>query len=320
MNGTHTVNNKDRRPIGRILVLVSALLVIALVGAGCQAVLEKVGPLWFAGSGGRETSGSTTDPTETGLPESVKDGIRLELFYNQAVWKSGDTVRIRVRLTNITDKPIKWQAGSTSFGAAGSIHLQILLADQFEWRLIEAGEPRMGDTAMLYGQLEPGQSIEKTVEWTTRYSLDGDTEREAWTGVHQLKIEFIRGHDDWDALSWQQPVEIVGASAGPQQISRDEAISIAREQPAYETFRLAHSGEAIAKISDGKYFINFGGVWEQVTYELYQETQNKQMAPGANATWSDGNWVVVFMDKLGDPPNSLSITVDGVSGAVLAVS
>jgi hypothetical protein len=115
-------------------------------------------------------------------------------------------------------------------------------------------------------------------------------------------------------------IQIEADEDSRQTISRDQAIDIARVQPAYDSFRLAHSGEAVAKKAEGKYWVNFGGTWEIVSEELYQETQNKMMAPGASAEWKDGTWTVIFGEKLGDPPNELVIVIDGYTGEVLSVT
>ena len=65
--------------------------------------------------------------------------------------------------------------------------------------------------------------------------------------------------------------------------------------------------------------MNYSGTWETVSEEIYQETQNKMMAPGASAEWKDGIWTVIFSEKLGDPPNELVIVIDGYTGEVLSI-
>jgi hypothetical protein len=316
------------------LALTAGLLAILLTATGCQIIADWSGfPLSAPGIDNSQpsTNGSTSNDTAPDespeLPHGylqaitrITEGIRLDVLLNQDTWLSGDKIKVTIRITNTTDQPIPWQAGSMSFGPAGSIRAYIALEGTDIW-LIEDGEPRMGDTAMLYGQLEPGASIEKTIVWTTTYTLNGDDILQAWTGEHILHIAFARGQDDNTSfLSWQHGIQIEADEDSRQTISRDQAIDIARVQPAYDSFRLAHSGEAVAKKEEGKYWVNFGGTWEMVSEELYQETQNKMMAPGATAEWKDGTWTVIFGEKLGDPPNELVIVIDGYTGEVLTVT
>ena len=316
------------------LPLVAGLLALVLSVTGCQIIADWSGfPPLSPGSGSGQTStdGSTTpgvkpDETPGLLPgylqviSRITEGIRLDVLLNQDTWRSGDKIKVLIRITNTTDQPIPWQAGSMSFGPAGSIRASIVLQGSDIW-LLEDGEPRMGDTAMLYGQLEPGKSIEKTVVWTTTYTLNGNDIQQAWTGDHILQIAFARGQDDdSNFLAWEHGIRIEADEENRQAISRDQAIDIARNQPAYDTFRLAHSGEMVAKEEDGQYWVNYGGTWEKVSEELYQETQNKMMAPGASATWKDGTWTVVFGEKMGDPPNELVIVIDGYTSEIVSIT
>lgn len=298
---------RTKRASSLWLTLAAALLIALLTLSGCKIVADL------------------TDKSAGLLPGYVKiltqinEGIRLDVLLNQESWRSGDKIKVLFRVTNLTEQPVPWQAGSMSFGPAGSIQANIVLQGA-DVRLIEDGEPRMGDTAMLYGQLEPGESIEKTVVWTTTYTLNGQDILEAWTGEHTLHITFARGQEDSSRfLTWKHSIKIEAEGISRQIISRDQAIETARIQPEYDTFRLAHSGDAVAKIENGQYWVNFAGTWEIVTEELYQETFNKMMAPGASAEWQDGIWRVVFTEKLGNPPNELAIEIDGYTGEVLSV-
>jgi hypothetical protein len=305
------------------LALVSGLLALLLTLTGCQIIADWTNqPRLAPGEGSNQTDSDDNKPSLSDYQQSITritEGIRFELLLNQDSWRSGDKIKAVIRVTNTTDQPIPWQAGSMSFGPAGSIRASIVLQGSDIW-LLEDGEPRMGDTAMLYGQLEPGESIEKTVIWTTTYTLNGDDILQAWTGDHILNITFARGQDDNNAfLSWQHAIKITADEDNRQAISRDHAIDIARGQPAYDLFRLAHSGESVAKETDGQFWVNFSGTWELVSEELYQETFKKIMAPGASAVWTDGTWTVTFSEKLGDPPNELVIIIDGYSDEVLAV-
>ena len=328
---THIFPFKIKRASSLLLTLTAILLTMLLALTGCRIVVDLSGLSQIApGNGSSQTSIEDKTPTETdgetGLPPGyikaytqITEGIRLEVLFNQESWRSGDKIKVLFRVTNMTEKPIPWQAGSMSFGPAGSIQAFITLQGS-DFRLLEDGEPRMGDTAMLYGQLEPGDSIEKTVVWTTAYTLDGQEILQAWSGDHTLNIAFARGQEDNSGfLTWQQSIKIEADGTSLQIISRDQAIDIARNQPEYDAFRLAHSGDAVAKIENGQYFVNFAGTWEKVTEELYQETFNKMMAPGAAAQWQDGIWRVVISEKLGDPPNELIIEIDGYTGKVLSI-
>lgn len=328
INPIHT-----NRPLQVRLALAAGLLALVLTATGCQIIADWSGyPFLSPGGNGGQTSNDGTTPDT--IPDDglvlppgylqaitrVTEGIRLDVLLNQDSWRSGDKIKVLIRVTNTTDQPIPWQAGSMSFGPAGSIRVYIVLDGTDIW-LLEDGEPRMGDTAMLYGELEPGESIEKTVVWTTTYTLNGDDILQAWTGDHSLHIAFARGQDDNTSfLNWQHVIQIDADEDSRQSISRDQAIDIARLQPAYDNFRLAHSGDAVAKKENGQYWVNFGGTWETVSFELYQETQNKMMAPGASAEWKDGTWTVMFSEKLGDPPNELVIVIDGYTGDVLSIA
>lgn len=313
------------------LTLTAALLIALLTLSGCKIVADLKGLSQLAPTESSSQTGiddkkpAETDETAGLMPGYVKiltqitEGMRLDVLFNQESWRSGDKIKVLLRVTNLTEQPIPWQAGSMSFGPAGSIQANIVLQGTDVW-LIEDGEPRMGDTAMLYGQLEPGESIEKTVVWTTTYTLNGQDILEAWTGEHTLHITFARGQEDNSGfLAWQHSIKIEAEGTIRQIISRDQAIETARIQPEYDTFRLAHSGDAVAKIEDGQYWVNFAGTWEKVSEELYQETFNKMMAPGASAEWLNGVWRVVFTEKLGNPPNELVIEIDGYTGEVLSV-
>ena len=328
---TFPINN-NRSSFFR-LALAASLLALVLTATGCQIIADWSGSRLLApgnGAGQTSTDGSTSTETNPDISldlpcgylqavTRITDGIRLDVLFSQDTWRSGDKIKVLIRVTNTTDQPIPWQAGSTSFGPSGSIRAYIVLQGT-DIKLTEDGDPRAGDTAMLYGQLEPGASIEKEVIWTTAYTLNGEDILQAWTGKHTLHIAFARGHDDNAGfLAWQQDIQIEADKDSRQSISGDQAIEIARNQPAYDVFRLAHSGEAVAKKEDGQYWVNFSGTWEKVSEELYQETQNKMMAPGASADWKDGVWTIIFIEKLGDPPNSLVIAIDGFTSEVLSI-
>ena len=307
------------------LALMTGILALVLTAVGFNFLAGRPGLNPLSNETGSTTAEPKANDSLTILPgyprilSRTTDGIRLDVQLNQDVWRPGEKIKALLRVTNTGNQPVPWQAGSTSFGPAGSIRAVIVLQGT-DVLLLEDGEPRMGTTAMLYGQLEPGESIEKTVVWTTSYTLNGDDILPAWAGDHVLQIVFSRGHDDDSGfIAWEQIVRIDADENNRQPISQDQAIGIARTLPAYDSFRLAHSGSAVAKEEDGRFWVNFGGTWENVSQELYQETLKKMMAPGAFASWENETWKVMFSEKLGDKPNELLVVLDGYTGEVLSV-
>lgn len=311
------------------LTMAAGLLTLILSATGCQITIDwSSSPHFSLDTSNRQSNSDVSNADDIlslhpGYQQAISritEGVKLDFLLNQDFWHSGDKIKALIRVTNTTDKPVPWQAGSTSFGPAGSIRAYIALQGT-DILLLEDGEPRAGDTAMLYGQLEPGKSIEKTVVWTTSYTLNGDDILQAWTDDHTLHIVFTRGHEDSSSfMEWQHSIKIEADGDIHKTISRDQAIDIARTQPAYDSFRLAHSGDAVAKIEDGQYLVNFSGIWETASEECYQETQNKMMAPNASADWKTGTWTVIFSEKLGDPPNELVIVIDGYTGDVFSIN
>lgn len=81
--------------------------------------------------------------------------------------------------------------------------------------------------------------------------------------------------DDTNFLSWEQGIRIEADEENRQAISRDQAIDIAQTQPAYDTFRLTHSGEAVAKEEDGQYWVNYGGTWKRYQWSSIRKHKTK---------------------------------------------
>jgi hypothetical protein len=80
-----------------------------------------------------------------------------------------------------------------------------------------------------------------------------------------------------------------------------------------------HSGEAIAKIENGDYFILFYDGWQKTVQEEFEKLRNGIYHIEKDIRFVDGNWEVNYLSKIGPSPSRIQVIVNGGSGEVLSL-
>jgi hypothetical protein len=320
--------------------LICILLILAMLtlATGCQAAAQWLNNLLSSTSerptsafpesskseNATTTDGSMTIPSQTAVSTTtaspfdiVCEGIRFETRLDQDCYQSNDIITVQVRITNTTAQAVPFWAATWSFGAAGSVSIQILLDGDADFPLNSADESVLHDCMILHDQLAAGACIEKTVHFTTQYRLDGATIAEAWSGTHQVVIQWKRGDDSNQPLQICVPLQI--SSTSNRWISGRNAVERAKATAEYSTWLADHSGTAIARQEGSDYFVNDFGTWTKTGEEFYKQITTNPVGVDGATSFRDGCWTVDFSVRLGDAPYHLLVTLDAQSGSILKV-
>lgn len=270
------------------------------------------------------TSTPTPTPVATPTPtvvmqkvgEQIWQGkVKLTMYVSAGALKPGEKLRVWARLENISTEEVEytvWNIGDPS------IYTKLISPYGPALSLFAQGDPQVVLPAVSFQVLKPGQVIDREVTWDGLLRA-GEASIQAPNGKYTVQAVMYPGRilgDIYPApLMVAYEVQMTGSMA---MITADEATQKALANASVKLWLQAHTGQAIARIGKGFYEVNFGGQWQQVSKEMYDQVVTEALKP-AVTLGADG-WTLTWSSKYGWAPDQITVEVDGKTGAVTKVT
>ena len=266
---------------------------------------------------------TTTTTSVTPIPGKVKttrlsqDGITLTISTNKETYVPGETVVVTASVENTTANTITYFLANI-----GDPTPAVYLSNNANFRgfaLEEKGFSRTVIPAYTSGQLKPHQTVSREVVWDQK--AFSPTLSQAPNGRYNIGCGITLGDYFNEAslknISCNFDIFIVGDATWT---TAEQAKNTALNLPDVAKWLIDHSGENIAKIVDGNYFITYNDLWQQITPDFkinnlsFSELQNS--LPDMLMEYQDDNLILTWKSRYGMKPHMVKVWINLKNGSV----
>ena len=164
----------------------------------------------LTGAAGCGTDSGQAMPPSGSAPQVVEDsnGARFKVTVSGQEFTAEDEIRVDVEITNVTQQPIAYNGLN---GCDDGIRVYVPtdgIKQKFAEKRPKDAEPRFCTEAITNKQLDPGQSVKKSVTLLPGVEKSsGDIEPVA-PGSYQLRAELTRIRDNEEKIGVTVPITI----------------------------------------------------------------------------------------------------------------
>lgn len=160
-------------------------------------------------------AGCTTDagqaPPPASAPQHVEDsnGARFKVTMNGQEFTRDDELRVEVEILNVTQQPIAYNGLN---GCDDGIRVYVS-TDGIKQKFVEkrpenAGEPKLCHQAITNKQLDPGQSVKKSVTLLPAVEKTSGEIEPVPPGRYELRAELTRIRENDEKIGVNLPITI----------------------------------------------------------------------------------------------------------------
>ncbi|MCP8615456.1 hypothetical protein [Salirhabdus salicampi] len=244
------------------------------------------------------------------------DDLNMKLEMTKQHFTLNDEIVVQASITNNGNEAIEYRAGSSSCVT----HMRISIKSKETGRnLIQKPQGKVSEcTDDIHTELlKPGKTVQ-TVKTFLPKEYIYSREYPASGGVYEVNSLFRTIEEGGEnTLIIKETFTIEGTNE--QLMTKEGVINKVNEHPEVLQWIKSHSGEAIRKVKDGKYYILFYDGWQQVSEDTYRQLEESTLDQNMLMQLNDGIWIVEYISKLGDSPHRIKVEVDAKQGNILSV-
>jgi len=165
----------------------------------------------LTGAAGCATDSGQAVPPSASAPQHVEDsnGARFKVTMSGQEFTTDDEIRVDVEILNVTQQPIEFNGKN---GCDDGIEVYVStdgIKQKFaEKRPENAGEPKFCTEAITNKQLDPGQSVKKSVTLLPGVQTSSGDINPVTPGRYELRAELTRIRENDEKIGVSLPITI----------------------------------------------------------------------------------------------------------------
>jgi hypothetical protein len=288
-------------------VLISLLFVMTiLIACGTKETVEP----------NQSTQASDQSSNDVLTYSETKNNLKFIVNVNQKSFTLDDEIEVQGTVTNEGSETIEYYAGSSSCIS----HLKVQIVAQPTNRYLAVKPPKKvtGCTDDIHvEQLDPGETVTKEVIFLPKERIDSSLVS-ATSGTYHVVVHFNPvDENEEQSIKVQTSISIKGNDEII--ISQEDAKKATNTDPKVQQWIKNHTGDQVSKVENGEYYLLWYDGWHKTNEEEYLLMRKGIFQEEMGIEFSENNWEITYLSKLGPAPHRIEITINGKTGDVLSV-